>query len=157
MTLSPDDILTKTFNKKVLGGYKASEVKDFLQSLAMELEEKNQREEELLSKLQEKEESIKEYRNREAILRDTIASASKIAARIKQDAEKEAHFILESAKQKSDLLVKEAKNSLKTAYRDLSDLKRIHIQLKKHLKIRLAISSRPLRSGSGAFSYTCVF
>ena len=134
MKLNPNDVLTKTFTRKVLGGYSSHEVVDFLQSVAGELEEKNQEQEELSDKLREKEASIREYREREEILRDTIASAQKMAVKIKQDAEKEANFILEDAKQKADLIVQDARDSLKTAYQDLSDLKRIHIQLKNTLK-----------------------
>ncbi len=134
MRLNPDDILTKTFTRKVLGGYSSSEVADFLQSIAGELEEKSKEREELFNKLSEREASIREYRDREEILRNTIASAQKMADRIKQDAEKEARFILEDAKQKADIIVQDARDSLKTAYQDLSDLKRIHIQLKNTLK-----------------------
>ena len=57
-----------------------------------------------------------------------------MAVLIRQDAEKEARFILEDARQKADIIVQDARDSLKTAYQDLSDLKRIHIQLKNTLK-----------------------
>ena len=134
MKLNPDDILTKTFTRRVLGGYSSAEVVDFLQSVAGEWEEKNKTAEELSDKLREKEASIREYRDREEVLRDTIASAQKMAVKIRQDAEKEARFVLEDAKQKADIIVQDARDSLKIAYQDLSDLKRIHIQLKNTLK-----------------------
>ena len=134
MRINPDDVLTKTFTRKVLGGYSAVEVVDFLQSVAEGIEENNKEQENLSDKLREKEAALREYREREEILRDTITSAQKMAGKIKQDAEKEAHFIMEDAKQKADIIVQDARDSLKTAYQDLSDLKRIHIQLKNTLK-----------------------
>ena len=134
MKLNPDDILTKTFTRKVLGGYNSAEVANFLQSVAEELEESGKEKEELSDKLREKEASLREYREREEILRDTITLAQKMAGQIKQGAEKEARFILEDAQQKADIIVQDARDSLKTAYQDLSDLKRIHIQLKNTLK-----------------------
>ncbi len=134
MRLHPEDILKKTFTRKILGGYSSTEVADFLQAMAGELEEKNREAEALTNKLQERESSLREYRERETVLRDTIASAQKMAVKIKKDAEKEADFILEDARQKGDMVVKEARDSLKTAYQDLSDLRRIHIQLKNTLR-----------------------
>lgn len=134
MKLNPDDIITKSFTRKMVGGYNASEVADFLESVAGELDEKNKEKEKLSDKLREKEATIREYREREVLLRDTITSAQKMADKIKQDAQKEARFILEDAKQKADIIVQDARDSLKTAYQDLSDLKRIHIQLKNTLK-----------------------
>ena len=134
MKLNSDDVLTKTFSRKMWGGYSSSEVAEFLASVANELEEKHKEQEELSDKLREKEAHIREYREREEVLRDTIASAQKMANKIRQSAEKEARFIVEDAKQKADIIVQDARDSLKTAYQDLSDLRRIHIQLKNTLK-----------------------
>ncbi len=134
MKLNADDILTKTFTRKVLGGYSHSEVEEFLQSIALELEEKEKEKSVLSDKVREKEAFLREYREREEVLRDTITSAQKIAGKIRESAEKEARFILEDAKQKADIIIQDARDSLKTAYQDLSDLKRIHIQLKNTLK-----------------------
>ena len=134
MKLDPDDILTKTFTRKVLGGYSSAEVANFLQSVAEEWEEKGKEKEELSDKLREKEASLREYREREEVLREAITSAQKMVGKIKQDAEKEARFIVEDARQKADIIVQDARDSLKIAYQDLSDLKRIHIQLKNTLK-----------------------
>ena len=134
MKLHPEDILKKTFTRKILGGYNSKEVADFLQTIATEMEEKAKEESALIDKLRDRESSLREYREREVVLRDTISSAQKMAVKIKKDAEKEAEFILDDARQKADMVVKEARASLKTAYQDLSDLKRIHIQLKNTLR-----------------------
>lgn len=134
MKLKADDILTKTFTRKMLGGYNSSEVEEFLQSVATELEEKEKEKSVLSDKIREKEAFLQEYRDREEVLRDTITSAQKMAGTIRESAEKEARFILEDAKQKADIIIQDARDSLKTAYQDLSDLKRIHIQLKNTLK-----------------------
>jgi len=134
MKLDPDTILTKTFSHKTFGGYDKTEVMDFLRSLASELEEHSKEARELSSKLMEKESLVREYRNREEMLKNTTISVQNIANKIKKDAEKEAEFILEDAKQKAEIIVKNARTSLKKAHQDLSDLKRVHIQLKNNLK-----------------------
>ena len=134
MKLDPDTILTKTFSRKIFGGYNKTEVVDFLKSLASELEEHSTHTQELSSKLMEKETLVREYRDREEMLKNTITTAQNLANKIKKDAEKESGFILEDAKQKAEIIVKDARNSLKKAYQDLSDLQRIHIQLKNTLK-----------------------
>ena len=134
MKLDPDIILTKTFSRKNFGGYSKTEVTDFLKSLAQELEEHLKKNQELSSKLMEQESFVREYRDREEMLRNTITTAQNMANKIKKDAEKEAEFILEDAKQKAGIIVKDASNSLKKAHQDLSDLRRLHIQLKNTLK-----------------------
>ena len=134
MKLHPEDILKKSFTRKTFGGYSQAEVAEFLQSMAGELEEMQKEETALKDKLRDRESSLREYRERETILRDTISSAQKMAIKIKKDAEKESEFILEDARQKADMIVQSARTSLKTAYQDLSDLKRIHIQLKNTLR-----------------------
>ena len=107
---------------------------EFLKSVSEELEEQTMDNEKLSNQLKEKDLFIRECRDREAILKNVMISAQKIADNIKKDAERQAGTILEDAKQKADLLVQDARDSLKTAYQDLSDLKRIHIQLKNSLQ-----------------------
>lgn len=134
MALHPDDIVTKVFSRKVVGGFSPSEVTHFLKSIAEDIDQKNKDQQALTDKLREMEVFVREYRDREEILKNTILTAQKISDKIKQDAEKESRFILEDARQKADLLIADARDSLKTAYQDLSDLRRMHIQLKNALK-----------------------
>ncbi len=134
MAIQSDDILTKTFTRKLFGGYSTSEVINFLKTLADEVEKHGQKQQTLTEKLKEKEIYIQEFRNREDLLKNTVISAQKMADQIKQSAQKQARFILEDAQQKADLLVQDARDSLKTAYQDLSDLRKMHIQLKNALK-----------------------
>lgn len=152
MKLDPDTILTKTFSRKIFGGYNKTEVVDFLKSLASELEEHSKETQELSSKLMEKESLVREYRDREEMLKNTITTAQNMANKIKKDAEKEAEFILEDAKQKSEIIVKDARNSLKKAHQDLSDLKRVHIQLKNTLKSVLQSHQDLLNQTSAPYS-----
>ena len=134
MKLDPDTILTKTFSREIFGGYNKTEVVDFLKSMASDLEELLKQKQDLSDKLMETEAFVREYRDREEMLKSTITTAQQMSNKIKIDAEKEAQFILADAKQKAEMIVKDAKNSLKKSYQDLSDLKRLHIQLKNTLK-----------------------
>ncbi len=134
MKLDPDTLLTKTFSRKNFGGYSKTEVVDFLKSMAEELKEHLKQKQDFSEKLMETEAFVREYRDREEMLKSTITTAQQMSNKIKIDAEKEAQFILADAKQKAEIIVKDAKNSLKKSYQDLSDLKRLHIQLKNTLK-----------------------
>ncbi len=134
MAFHPDDIVTKTFTRKAFGGFSTPEVIAFLKSIADNVAKQNQENQELSKKLKEKDIYIRECRDRESLLKNTILSAQKMADKIKQDAEKQARVVLEDAQQKADILVQDARDSLKTAYQDLSDLRRLHIQLKNTLK-----------------------
>ena len=134
MKITTEDILTKTFTKKTFGGYSTVEVIEFLKSVSEELDEQTRNNEKLSGQLREKDLFIQECRDREAILKNVMISAQKIADNLKKDAEKQADEILKDAKEKADLLVQDARDSLKTAYQDLSDLKRIHVQLKSSLQ-----------------------
>lgn len=134
MKFNSVNILTKTFTRKILGGYSSKEVANFLQDIAEELQQQDKITKKLSSALVEKEANIKEYKERESVLRDTITEAHKMANQFKEVAKKEAHFIVEDAQQKAHIIVQDARDSLKSAYQDLSDLQRLHIQLKNTLK-----------------------
>ena len=134
MKLRSEDILTKTFTKKTFGGYRSDEVVEFLKSVSEEFNEQSKENEKLSHQLREKDLFIRECRDREAILKEVMISAQKIADNLKKEAEQQAGSILADAQHKADLLVQDARDSLKTAYQDLSDLKRIHVQLKNTLQ-----------------------
>lgn len=134
MQLNSSDVLTKTFTRKLLGGYSSSEVLTFLQDIAEELKQKDEITKQLFDTIREKQTYIKEYQSKESLLRESLTSAHKMADQIKTVAQKEANFIVKVAQQKANGIVQQATDSLQTAYQDLSDLRRIHIQLKNTLK-----------------------
>jgi len=134
MKLRSEDILTKTFTKRTFGGYSSIEVAEFLRSVSEEFDEQVKENEKLSHQLREKDHFIRECRDREALLKEVMISAQKIADNVKKEAEKQANELLKDARSKADLMVQDARDSLKSAYQDLSNLKRIHVQLKNTLQ-----------------------
>ena len=134
MKIMPDDLLTRVFSIQMFGGYSKKEVSEFLEKMAGELEALLLERKDLIQKTREKEDSLREYKEREDLLRSAITTAQKTADDMREKARVSSNEIIQAAHQKADLIVQDARDSLKTVYQDLSDLRRVHIQLKNTLK-----------------------
>ena len=139
MELSKDNIVSKHFSKKLLRGLDEFEVRDFLHVLAEEIRHLSQKNALQKKQIQEQESLIKDYRDREHILKESITSAEKWAERIRKDAEKNSSLVLEKAHNKSETLIQEARHSLQSVYNDITDLKRLQLQFKTGLKAALQV------------------
>ena len=139
MELSKDSIVSKHFSKKIIGGLSEFEVRDFLHVLAEEIRHLSQINCLQKKKIQEQEELVKDYRDREHILKESIQSAEKWAEKIRKEAETNSSLVLEKAQNKSEGLIQEARHSLQTVYNDILDLKRIQLQFKTGLKAALQV------------------
>ena len=67
----------------------------------------------LKEQVREKELAIMEYRQRDETLKATVHMAAKMSKQMKTESEKEAELILKDAHQRAEMIVKEAKDSLK--------------------------------------------
>lgn len=139
MEFSKENIVSKHFSKKWLGGLSEFEVRDFLHVLAEEIRHLSQMNLIQKKQIQEQESLLEDYRDREHILKESIHSAEKWAEKIRKDAEKNGSLVLEKAQQKSESLIQEARHSLQTVYNDILDLKRVQIQFKTGLKAALQV------------------
>lgn len=139
MELSRDNIVSKHFSKKLLGGLDEFEVRDFLHSLAEEIRSLSQKSILQKKQIHELENLIKDFRDREHILKESIASAEKWAEKIRKDAENNSSLILERAQHRSESLIQDARHSLQTVYNDIADLKRLQLQFKTGLKAALQV------------------
>lgn len=151
MDFSKDSIISRYFSKKVFGGLDEFEVRDFLHVLAEEVRHLSQLTKDQNKKITDQEELIQDYRDREHILKQSISSAQEVANRIRKDAENQAQLILEKSQDKSSSLIQDARHSLQTVYRDIADLKRVHLQFKTNLKATLEAQLEMLEQGP-AFS-----
>ncbi len=127
------EVTEKTFRKK-MRGLDTEQVFDFLRRISIELETANQERSEARRRVKEVEVQLQEYKDRDELLKNTIANATKMADRIRVDSEREAKLIIEDSKQKADMIIREAKDSLKQIYQDVSDLKRVRIQFENNLR-----------------------
>lgn len=133
MKITPIDIAHKSFNKKMMG-LDADEVMDFLQQVAGQMETLIQEKNALKEALREKELSLMEYKERDQVLKDTIATATQMADRLRQDAEREAKLIIADASQKAEIITRDSRDSLKKMYQEVSELKRARMQFEANLK-----------------------
>lgn len=139
MEFSKDNIVSKHFSKQLLGGLNEFEVRDFLHALAEEIRHLTQKTSLQKKQIQEQEALIRDFRDREHILKKAIASAEKWAEKIRKDAEENSSLVLEKAHNKSESLIQAARQSLQTVYNDIADLKRLQLQFKTGLKAALQV------------------
>lgn len=133
MKITPIDIAHKNFNKKMFGLDEA-EVNDFLQQIASTMETIIHERNTLREQLREKELQLNDSKERDHVLKSTISTAGQMADRLRVDAEREAKLILADAHQKAEMITRDSRDSLKKAYQEISDLKRIRMQFEANLK-----------------------
>ncbi|MCU0275779.1 MAG: DivIVA domain-containing protein [Acidobacteria bacterium] len=107
MKLTPQEILSQTFSKK-LKGFDGNEVRNFLQQVAETLESEIQEKEELRKGMERLRESLAKLERKEELLRDTLIAAQKFSSEIKANSHKEAELITRDAEIKSEEIVKHA-------------------------------------------------
>lgn len=127
------EITDRTFRRK-MRGLDPEQVFDFLRRISVEMEQVTRERNEARRKIKEIEVHLQEYRDRDELLKNTIANATKMADRIRTDSDRESKLILNDAKQKAEVIVRDAKDSLKQIYHDVSDLKRVRIQFENNLR-----------------------
>lgn len=133
MKITPIDIVHKSFNKKMFGLDEA-EVLQFLQDISTQLEELIVERNSLKEAIRNKEIQLNEYKERDQVLKSTIATASQMSERIRQDAEREGKLITMEAQQKAETITRDARESLKNLYLEMAELKRSRMQFEANLK-----------------------
>ncbi len=133
MKITPIDIAHKSFQKKMFGLDEA-EVLDFLQQTATAMEEVIRERNSLKESVREKELALHEYKEKDQILKSTIATASQMSERFRQDAERESKLIVADAQQKAEIVTRDSRDSLKKLYSEIADLKRLRMQFESNLK-----------------------
>ncbi len=133
MRIAPIDVAHKSFNKKMMG-FDPQEVSEFLQSVAETLEDLTRERNHLREELREKEMSVLEYKDRDQVLKSTISTATQMAEKMRQESEREGKLIIADANQKAEVIVRDARDSLKKIYQEISDLKKVRMQFEANLK-----------------------
>lgn len=129
----PIDIAHKSFDKK-MWGLDADQVMEYMQLLATQMEEIIQDRNFLKDQMREKELAILEYKDREQVLKSTVTAATQMTEKMRSDAEREARLIITDAQQKSEIITRDSRDSLKKIYQEINDLKRMRMQFEANLK-----------------------
>lgn len=133
MKLTPIDIRHRQFGRSMFG-LNEEEVVEFLQVVASEMEALVHERNTLREAVRERDLMMADFKDRDRVLQSTIQTASQMSERIRVDADREAKLILADAQQKSEIITRDSRDSLKKIYGEIADLKRARLQLEANLK-----------------------
>jgi cell division initiation protein len=133
MKVTPVDIHHKTIASQTFGLNK-EEVKNFLMDVASEMEKLIHERNHLKEALREKEMSIMEYKERDKVLNQTIATAAQMAEKMNAEAQKEAMNIRKEAELQAQSMLHETRDQLKVMYKEIMDLKKMRLQFEMNMK-----------------------
>lgn len=133
MRITPLDIQQKQFPMK-FRGFDIEEVYGFLEIIREEMEDLLRENASLKENVQRLENQIKEYRDMETTLRETLLTAQQLVEDYKTNARKEAELLVREAELKADSVLKEAQEKVIKIHEDIVDLKGIRRHFKEEIK-----------------------
>lgn len=111
MKLTPLDIKKQEF-KKVMRGFDPVEVDTFMDMMASEFEDLLKQQKEMRDKVLELETQLKDYRQIEKTLQQTLLQAQEATGRTYESARREAELIVKEAESKAAKIVEQANSDL---------------------------------------------
>lgn len=133
MRITPLDIQQKQFPMK-FRGFDVEEVYAFLEIIREEMEDLLRENASLKENAQRAENQIKEYKDMENTLRETLLTAQQMVEDYKTNARKEAELIVKEAELGADAILKAAQEKVIKIHEDIVDLKGIRRHFKEELK-----------------------
>src|SRR4030042_6887687 len=133
MRITPLDIQQKQFPMKIRG-FDVEEVYAFLEIIREEMEDLLRENASLKENVQRLESQLKEHRDMETTLRETLMTAQQMVEDYKTNARKEAELLVREAELRSDSLLKEAQEKVIKIHEDIVDLKGIRRHFKEEVK-----------------------
>ncbi len=141
-SISKMDILNRKFSTVIIG-YKKHDVEIFLQEVADTLGSIAEKKSRLDMEVKQLKEKLKEHKDREEILQNTLLTTQKMTDDIKANANKQAKIIIQEAQSKAEDILRQAHKRLAQIHEDISELKkqRTHFEIKlrsmveSHLKL----------------------
>lgn len=133
MRITPLDIQQKQFPMK-FRGFDVEEVYAFLEVIREEMEELIRENASLKENVQRLENQIKEYKEMDITLRETLKAAHQMVEEYKANARKEAELIVKEAELRADAILKDAQEKVIKIHEDIVDLKGIRRHFKEELK-----------------------
>jgi cell division initiation protein len=133
MRITPLDIQQKQFPMK-FRGFDIEEVYAFLEVVREEMQDLLRENANLKENVQRLESQIKEYRDMETTLRETLLTAQQMVEDYKTNARKEAELIVKESELRADALIKDAQEKVIKIHEDIVDLKGIRRHFKEEIK-----------------------
>jgi cell division initiation protein len=110
------------------------EVDSFLELIREEMEELLRDNANLREESRRYEKQLKEYKNIETTLKDTLISTQVMAEEFRATAKKDADLIKKEAELKAEEFVREAQDKVVSIHEDITDLKGIRRHFKEELR-----------------------
>lgn len=133
MRITPLDIQQKQFPMK-FRGFDVEEVYAFLEVIREEMEELLRENASLKEAVQRAESQIREFKDMESTLRETLITAQNMVEDYKTNARKEAELLVREAEIRTEIMLKEAQEKVIKIHEDIVDLKGIRRHFKEELK-----------------------
>ncbi len=133
MRISPLEIQQKQFKMK-FRGFDVEEVFGFLEIVREEMEDLLRENSNLKENIQRSESQIKEYRDMETTLRETLMTAQQMVEDYKTNARKESELLVKEAEFKVDSMIKDAHEKVIKIHEDITDMKGIRRHFREELK-----------------------
>jgi cell division initiation protein len=136
MKITPLEIKRQQF-KKVMRGYDPVEVDTFLDMLSHELEEVLSKNKELKDKIIELETQLKDYKNMEKTLQQTLLQAQETSGKEIDNSRREATLIVQEAELKASQIVDKARTDFSRMKEEIANLKARKETILSRLKVLL--------------------
>lgn len=133
MRITPLDIQQKQFPMK-FRGFDVEEVYAFLEVVREQMEDLLRENALLKEQVQRTENQVKEYRDMETTLRETLMTAQQMVEEFKTNARKEAELLMKEAELNADSLMREAQEKVVKIHEDIVDLKGVRRHFKEEVK-----------------------
>lgn len=137
MKLTPLDIKKQEF-KKVMRGFDPVEVDTFMDMMANELEDLLKQQKEMRDKHVELETQLKDYRQIEKTLQQTLLQAQEASGRTYESARREAELIVKEAESKAARIVEQANSDLNRLANEMNQLRARKESLIGRLRVLLS-------------------
>ncbi len=132
MRITPLDIQQKQFSTR-FRGFDMEEVDSFLELIREEMEELLRENANLREEARRYEKQLKEYKNIETTLKDTLVSTQQMVEEYRNTAKKEAELIIKETELKADDMLREAQEKVIKIHEDITDLKGVRRHFKEEL------------------------
>ncbi|MDP3296276.1 MAG: DivIVA domain-containing protein [Thermodesulfovibrionia bacterium] len=133
MRITPLDIQQKQFPVK-FRGFDEEEVDSFLELIREEMEELLRENASMREESKRLEKQLKEYKNIESTLKDTLIATQQMVEDYKNTAKKDAELTIKEAELKAEEIIKNAQEKVIKIHEDITDLKGIRRHFKEEVR-----------------------
>jgi len=145
MKITPLEIKRQQF-KKVMRGYDPVEVDTFLDMIANDLEDLLTSQKDVGDKVVELETQLRDYKNMEKTLQQTLMQAQEASGKSIENSRKEAELIVHEAQLKASQIVEKARLDFGRAKEEIANLKARKESILSRLKVLLTSEIELIRA-----------